>query len=1680
MQIDLEKVRSDAGTLDLAKIRADAAGLPPQEPIDTSSMADIGIMEPPDIPDWALDDKPGTIRQQVEAAYGLAGRDGISVAAAEAKLRERDALKAVQDKINKGPIGFWEATIQDWETKVPFSPVGPLQTLDVVLAMGRLKDDKYEAPPFYGSHIVPQAQPAWGTMPSQAGWSPDQQRQRDQQVVDAYLGKLAERAERGYSFWGKVGAGTSELPAFMVEFAATGGLNRLGSEAAKRALETRVKSQLAKRAAAWASGSAARTAGAPQMVAESILARRLSEDTENWATSIAKGWGDVFVEMATEAAGENIAKGLGTVLHKLPFGGKLVDALHDAWLNIKPTNTTAQFLDSMMTKSGYNGMLGEIGEEKLGTILRNLTGIADRPEGYSQQQWDQMGLYDKSIAILQADIQQTPVEATVLAIPGVGRFAVGTMAGQIEKANQSFLKEKEAAAQRREAEAQGWRYFELADDEQAEAFAVDLFDRLRKQGKDVRVERNNAEVRVREITEEEAGAPSQGEEEDALAAAARENARTFLESLPESQPPASEPTAARQPGTTPIQEADGTPGTITEVDRGAEAPAATPAVPGEGRSAVVPAEAPAAPVADAAAAAEEGAVEATLANLGESATIPSVTDKEGAGRAEQSPSPQRPGETKRTLYYTGQQADTVEGLREKHQLYTTQDESYAETYTNDRDRIFTLAAKPDAKILDTGNRDEIGMVADQMVQDRDDGNLSRELDELTEGKSPEEIAEILTGPTGLRADQTAYDSYNIAEWLYDRFGYDGVQFPGDRTMLVINQEAFDIEKTRFDDDFNPITPSFEPSPRSQGAGTPASPVTTAPQEQALPIEVIMLFDELRANRIDYKKAGTARKAELLTRNKELEAELVARGFDKAYVKAVESGKQPVPEAQMDKPDVPNLAEKQRRMAGKVRFGESPAEQYQREMNAALSAFGAAPVATVTPAAEPTPATAPAAQQSESDFDRAVQLLLKSLRKAQRVSVRVAAEKSTELSRRVGKAAPTAEELIAQGVPAREAMQRSTGALKGELTTYEQRYDSVRDELGPQTIEAMHRQIALDSKLRYFERLRLQELLDNLIDGTALTLHQARMLGDYFGKDVGNLAENRVPYGDKFWQVMLELLNIPRTILASVDMSGILRQGRALVQANPEMAKEFAENYAKAFAQEDFAVALENSYKNSPDYDDAKDANLEMPEWGRVDVGIQELSEEFAGARWLQKIPGVRASERSFVTALNALRLAVYTKLRQQTEQLRGRPMTLVEKRHLASRINNLSGRTSLPRGLRELAPILNAVFFSPRFALSRFALLRDIPVSAFYSMAEVVPEGKNGRPKIKQWRLEMQPELVLTLKAVASTMATNLTVMALVAFIAGDDDNLEMEMDPRATDFGKIRFGDFRLDLWAGYAQAARFMARFATGQTKTASGEVRELDREDAFKDFLQTKESPLASLISDWWTGENMVGKPFLRPEKGGWLEQVGGNNLGTGIAQELWDRFTPLIVQDVTSALLIEGIPEAVTAGTLGFLGAGVQTYERSGFAKAKDVKNAAAEARFGNYWDDLTPSQQESLREDQPQIDAAELQAKREAYPVNTLDLTEMRNTAQRIHDSLPPAVQRVLNENAINTGVGRTIGDRFWLNEKRYKEYERRAAQAIEVRVREAMNSGDDIKKAVDAARQEARESLVQDMEAGLL
>src|SRR4029077_3713637 len=137
--------------------------------------------------------------------------------------------------------------------------------------------------------------------------------------------------------------------------------------------------------------------------------------------------------------------------------------------------------------------------------------------------------------------------------------------------------------------------------------------------------------------------------------------------------------------------------------------------------------------------------------------------------------------------------------------------------------------------------------------------------------------------------------------------------------------------------------------------------------------------------------------------------------------------------------------------------------------------------------------------------------------------------------------------------------------------------------------------------------------------------------------------------------------------------------------------------------------------------------------------------------------------------------------------------------------------------------------------------------------------------------------------------------------------------DPRNADWGKIRIGNTRIDLWGGYQQFARLFSQIATGEivSSTTGKTLRltgghSLSRQDIVKRFLEGKLAPTPSLINDWFRGTDFAEKPFS------WKRAVVS-------------RSYPLLIQDMQDVYHQTGSPWAVAgAYGIGALGVGVQSY------------------------------------------------------------------------------------------------------------------------------------------------------------
>jgi len=138
----------------------------------------------------------------------------------------------------------------------------------------------------------------------------------------------------------------------------------------------------------------------------------------------------------------------------------------------------------------------------------------------------------------------------------------------------------------------------------------------------------------------------------------------------------------------------------------------------------------------------------------------------------------------------------------------------------------------------------------------------------------------------------------------------------------------------------------------------------------------------------------------------------------------------------------------------------------------------------------------------------------------------------------------------------------------------------------------------------------------------------------------------------------------------------------------------------------------------------------------------------------------------------------------------------------------------------------------------------------------------------------------------------------------------EVEWDPRSSDFGKARFGNIRVDPWAGFQQPVVLAARLITGKTKQLStGQLRELDAGEAIWNFITSKFQPSPRIILN--RGEGFAGQKPFDPSPIPKVPSI------------IYDNFVFLFAQDIIDAYAESG-PTGAALALPSILGVSTQTF------------------------------------------------------------------------------------------------------------------------------------------------------------
>ena len=374
------------------------------------------------------------------------------------------------------------------------------------------------------------------------------------------------------------------------------------------------------------------------------------------------------------------------------------------------------------------------------------------------------------------------------------------------------------------------------------------------------------------------------------------------------------------------------------------------------------------------------------------------------------------------------------------------------------------------------------------------------------------------------------------------------------------------------------------------------------------------------------------------------------------------------------------------------------------------------------------------------------------------------------------------------------------------------------------------------------------------------------------------------------KVALEVAYSAKAIAATADISFTMRQNLWMVFSHPiRSSKAFIPSIG-AFFSEYSADRIQNSLLNSENTALYELSGLAIQDASSTDA--QQKSEVFR-ARVIErsKLPGLkqfavvmRASSRHAVTIGNLIRTSAFDQFIADNKNA-----TMEEMRAMADYINVSTGLGNLNE-FGAIGGTLQVVFFSPRFAVSR--IQTPWKLAKYYKLPRV--------------RKQIARDMV-------GVVATGGMVLVLAA-LAGAEVVWD---EPENPDWGKIRIGNTRIDIWGGFQQPARVIVRIATTpfRKEAETGPLGLLSRFAAFK------VSPAFSISSELLTGETAVGEETTRLET-------------------LARSVQPLILRDVEEAWREEGLPAAIGVGALAAVGIGVGTYKDSNQATRNRIKRLRA--------------------------------------------------------------------------------------------------------------------------------------------
>lgn len=520
--------------------------------------------------------------------------------------------------------------------------------------------------------------------------------------------------------------------------------------------------------------------------------------------------------------------------------------------------------------------------------------------------------------------------------------------------------------------------------------------------------------------------------------------------------------------------------------------------------------------------------------------------------------------------------------------------------------------------------------------------------------------------------------------------------------------------------------------------------------------------------------------------------------------------------------------------------------------------------------------------------------------------RLEREYTKERAERASKADEIRRQIAAGEIEAETGQAMLKSKFKGEMAADKKSFEALK--LSDVELKELFAEIAKFEKFNVFDVIAANDGIQMVDAGIVPQMSKIELLQEVFGKELGQaLIDHRNIY-KKLGGIVAEAANLPRALMASMDLSAVFRQGIIYSLNHPIRygAPAFNQMIRQVFSPKNFKEWQE-SIRKTPEYKFSQDSGLKISDPLQLGRRLSKHEERYQSA-WAERLgnlpatrhipvlretlkvvsSGIRASERGYTAFLNKMRWDVFNDLSKKYMAEGFDPAAnMAPFESLASLVNNATGAGELGKYGERIAPALSATFFSPRLIASRFNLFLN-PV----------------------WHARLHPRVKIEhTKTMLRFVATGTTLLTLASMIPG----VTVEPDPRSTDFGKIRHGNTRWDPWGGFQQWARVSAQVLHGYKKTARGDINKLSakefpyetRKDVIEKFMAGKLAPIPLLGYELMEGQKLFGGDLT-------------------LKGEAIDNAVMMYIGDIIDAVKDKGPSAIVTAGVPAFLGVGVSTY------------------------------------------------------------------------------------------------------------------------------------------------------------